>query len=153
MCDSPAVVAGARRNERASARVVAQDPLDRPRCAEHLERGQPEAVRFILDKDRVEIELVGECVERMDGRRPVGRETAVERKCLAARGRHVLAPHPGVDDGLQRHTNSATLVSACATTAVSLMLTHSSAAWAPSPPGPNITVGTPAAAMKAASAQ
>jgi hypothetical protein len=33
------------------------------------------------------------------------------------------------------------------------MLTHSSIAWAPSPPGPNMTVGMPAAAMNAASAQ
>ena len=32
-------------------------------------------------------------------------------------------------------------------------LTHSSSAWAPSPPGPNSTVGMPAAEMNAESAQ
>ena len=40
-----------------------------------------------------------------------------------------------------------------ATGSVSARLTHSTAAWAPSPPGPNSTVGMPAAAMNAESAQ
>ena len=40
-----------------------------------------------------------------------------------------------------------------ATASVELRLTHSSVACAPSPAGPNITVGMPAAAMNAASAQ
>ena len=47
----------------------------------------------------------------------------------------------------------ATAMSVRVTASVSGMLTHSSAAWAPSPPGPNSTVGMPAAAMNAESAQ
>ena len=50
------------------------------------------------------------------------------------------------------HKNTST-VSVRATAPVSDRLTHSSSACAPSPPGPNITVGIPADAMKAASAQ
>src|SRR5690242_4810183 len=50
-------------------------------------------------------------------------------------------------------TRFATPTSVRVTVSVSDRLTHSSTAWAPSPLGPNITVGMPAAAMKAASAQ
>lgn len=67
----------------------------------------------------------------------------------------------GIDDGAPSfqarsylaHNRCATATSVRATATVSVMLTHSSTAWAPSPLGPNMTVGIPAAAMNAASAQ
>ena len=83
-------------------------------------------------------------VEALDDealRRVVGREIVVQ---LAGRGAPDLA---------QAHILAATATRVRATASVEEMLTHSSAAWAPSPAGPNITVGIPAAAMNAASAQ
>jgi hypothetical protein len=60
-------------------------------------------------------------------------------------GRSSRSPHA--------QKRAASPMSVRATDAVSARLTHSSLAWAPSPPGPNRTVGMPAEAMNAESAQ
>ena len=99
-----------------------------------------------------------------DHRRKAGHRRLVGHRLPARRARPALLPRAvgraQSDRALKArtrrahpHRRAATPVSVRATASVSDRLTHSSVACAPSPPGPNITVGMPAAAMNAASAQ
>ena len=78
-----------------------QKPIHRPRCAENLEGGQPEAVRLVLHGERHHVELGGEGRRVDDTRRCIAGEAPVE-----LRGRRVgacrapVVPAAGIDEEL-----------------------------------------------------
>ena len=141
----PAVVAGAAATS-IDVRPLAQRALDRPRRAEHLERGQPEAPRLVLHAARRRRGRAAASARSPEARAWKARASATGGGTRSGRTRRV-------QDEPHAQSRSAAPASVRATTPVSSMLTHSSSACAPSPPGPNMTVGIPAAAMNAASAQ
>ncbi len=92
-----------------------------------------------------------------------GRVVRAERTPVVGPGRLGWPGRPGspLDRGatrgglgqVERQKAPAVAARIVAQAVVAAMLTHSTAACAPSPAGPNTTVGIPAAAMKAESAQ
>jgi len=127
-------------------------------------RGQPEPVRLVLDEHAPDPERASQGVQAVQRCGPVAGQRAVELGHDGARGWHHLLRgearvdhHPrrgrGVGAGGHRQKRLAATVSALAQAMVPGRLTHSTWAWAPSPSGPNRTVGMPAPAMNAESAQ
>src|SRR5207302_7685193 len=153
VCDRPTVVAGTGGDEGAHGWLVAQRALDSPRRAQDLERRQPEPAGLVLDLNITDTELGCYAVKPVDGRGGVTGQGAVKRGGVAAGRREGGGVQRRVDDRSHAQNRVARRTSVRATASVSERLTHSSTAWAPSPPGPNRTVGMPAAAMKPASAQ
>ena len=153
MCDRAAVVASAGGDQRAHRRLVAQRAFDSPRRAQYLESRQPEPAGLVLDLDSGDAQFRCDGVELVNGRGRVAGQGAVESGGGVAWRGDRCGVQRRIDDGSHAQKRVARLTSVRATASVSARLTHSSMACAPSPPGPNRTVGMPAAAMKAASAQ
>lgn len=131
----------------ASVRSVADDA---PRT---LKERRPSRSDSSLTPNRAEVELGGEVWQVVDEGGAVAGQRRVEARRLGGGWRDALGPDARVDERSHAQTRRATARSARATASVSERLTHSSSSWAPAPDGPNMTVGIPAALMKAASAQ
>jgi hypothetical protein len=154
--DGAAVVARARGHERVHAGLLAQRTLDGPGRAEHLERGQAEPARLVLQRDAAEPELRRERRQLAQRRRRVAVERGMEARGVAAGPRDGGPVHGRVDYRARRahaQKRRATPTSVRATVSVEPMSTHSSTSCAPAPAGPKSTVRMPAAAMNAESAQ